>query len=116
MRLRSDGRPVPNFGDRGVEPRPLSVEAAVPVGQGMVLATEDERGGHPGVYLIAADGKLDRRFATSPIMLLPTKSYYARPTLVGPGRAVVTYSHSVGCDQCGRPFLTHFLLPTGSGR
>jgi hypothetical protein len=115
MRLRSDGKPTPSFGDRGVEPRPLSIEAAVPVGQGMVLAIEEEQGGHPGVFLIDADGRLDRRFAASPIML-PKKSYYARPTLVGPGRATVTYSHSVGCDQCGRPFLTHFLLPEGPGR
>lgn len=116
MRLQGDGHPVPGFGDRGLQPRPLTVEAAVPVGQGLVLATTELQGGYPLVYLIDGDGKLDRRFATSPIMLLPTKSYYARPTLVGPGRAVVTYSHAVGCDQCGRPFLAHFLLPTGSGR
>jgi hypothetical protein len=115
MRLSGDGDPVAGFGERGYEPRRLSVEAAVPVGDGRVLATEDARGGHPGVYLIDRDGKLDQRFASVPIPL-PEKSYSARPTLVGPGRAVVTYSHVVGCRECSRPFLTHFTLPGGSGR
>jgi hypothetical protein len=115
MRLRGDGRPVPGFGEGGVETRRWSVETAVPVGAGEVLATTELVGSRAAVFLLDADGRLDPRFAAAPIPF-PAKTYSARPTLVGPGMAVVTYSHSVGCRHCARPFLTHFRLPAGSGR
>jgi hypothetical protein len=115
MRLRGDGRPVPGFGLRGVEHRAFSVQQAVAVGGGEVFVTAEIYGGRSGVYLMNADGTLDRRFSPQPI-LLQKNSYYATPTLVGPGRVDVTYSHSVGCDQCARPFLTRFVLPPGARR
>jgi hypothetical protein len=115
MRLLADGRPAPGLGRHGVERRALAVEAAVAVGGGEVLATQEIYAGRPGVYLMDASGKLDPRFSRKPI-LLPKKSYYARPTLVGPGLVAVTYSHSVGCDHCARPFLAHFVLPPRAGR
>jgi len=61
MRLQGDGTPVAGFGDRGLQPRPLTVEAAVPVGQGMVLATTELQGGHPLAAGACEGVRLSRR-------------------------------------------------------
>jgi hypothetical protein len=110
-RLTAAGRPAPGFGKGGLRLQPFYATDAIPLAGGAALAYEEEHH-RVRLFVLRADGALDRRFGT---LALPQGSSASDLAGVGPDLAQLSWSRGGKCDACHGRFISRFVLPPGEG-